>query len=124
MTGAPSRFSFRRVGAVLVKEFIQMRRDRLTFALILGVPLMQLLLFGFAINNDPKHLPTAVSISDPGVFSDSIVSALANSGYFDIVQATNSPAVAKRRQAPIQAAAARISRSSVSSSTDAGWRRR
>ncbi len=96
MNGAPSRFSLRRVGAVLVKEFIQMRRDRLTFALILGVPLMQLLLFGFAINNDPKHLPTAVSISDPGVFSDSIVSALANSGYFDIVQATNSPTVAKR----------------------------
>jgi ABC-2 type transport system permease protein len=91
-----ARFSFRRIGAVLGKEFIQMRRDRMTFGLLLGVPLMQLLLFGFAINNDPKHLPTAVSISDPGVFSDSIVSALANSGYFDIVKATNSPDVAKR----------------------------
>ena len=64
--------------------------------MIVGVPMMQLLLFGFAINNDPKHLPTAVSISDPGVFSDSIVAALANSGYFDIVEATNSPVVAKR----------------------------
>ena len=64
-----SRFSFRRIGAILGKEFIQMRRDRLTFAMILGIPLMQLMLFGFAINNDPKHLPTAVSISDPGVFS-------------------------------------------------------
>lgn len=91
-----SRFSFRRIAAVLAKEFIQMRRDRMTFGLILGVPLLQMLLFGFAINNDPKHLPTAVSISDPGVFSDSIVSALANSGYFEIVEATNSPAVAKR----------------------------
>ncbi|HEX4302565.1 MAG TPA: ABC transporter permease [Rhizomicrobium sp.] len=91
-----SRFSFRRIGAVLGKEFIQMRRDRFTFGMILGVPLMQLMLFGFAINNDPKHLPTAVSISDPGTFSDSIVAALANSGYFEIVQATNSPDVAKR----------------------------
>ena len=90
------RFSFRRIGAVLGKEFIQLRRDRLTFALIFGVPLMQLLLFGFAINNDPKHLPTAVSISDPGTFSNSIVAALNNSGYFDVVQATNSPAVARR----------------------------
>jgi ABC-2 type transport system permease protein len=90
------RFSFRRIGAVLGKEFIQLRRDRLTFALIFGVPLMQLLLFGFAINNDPKHLPTAVSISDPGTFSNSIVAALNNSAYFDVVQATNSPAVAHR----------------------------
>src|SRR5476649_1578430 len=91
-----SRFSLRRIGAVLVKEFIQMRRDRLTFGLILGVPLMQLLLFGFAINNDPKHLPTAVMIADPGTFSDSIVAALVNSDYFQIVKATNSPDVAKR----------------------------
>jgi len=93
------RFSFRRIGAVLGKEFIQMRRDRLTFALILGVPLMQLLLFGFAINNDPKHLPTAVSISDPGTFSNSIVAALNTSGYFDVVSATNSPDVARRQLA-------------------------
>jgi len=90
------RFSFRRIGAVLGKEFIQMRRDRVTFALILGVPLMQLLLFGFAINNDPKHLPTAVSISDPGTFSNSIVAALNTSGYFDVISATNSPETARR----------------------------
>ncbi|MEJ0043057.1 MAG: ABC transporter permease [Rhizomicrobium sp.] len=90
------RFSLRRIGAVLGKEFIQMRRDRLTLALVLGVPLMQLLLFGFAINNDPRHLPTAVSISDPGTFSNSIVAALRNSSYFDVVNATNSPEVARR----------------------------
>ena len=48
-----------RLWAVLVKEFIQMRRDRITFAMMLGVPIMQLLLFGFAINSDPKRLPTA-----------------------------------------------------------------
>jgi ABC-2 type transport system permease protein len=57
---------------------------------------MQLLLFGFAINADPRHLPTVVSISDPGPFADSIASALANSGYFDLIKATNSPAEAHR----------------------------
>jgi ABC-2 type transport system permease protein len=64
--------------------------------MIVGVPIMQLLLFGFAINNDPKHLPAAVAISDPGVFSDSIVAALQNSGYYDIRLATNSPVEARR----------------------------
>jgi ABC-2 type transport system permease protein len=91
-----ARFSLRRIAAILAKEFIQMRRDRLTFAMIVGIPLMQLLLFGFAINNDPKHLPTAVSISDPGTFSNSIVAALRNSNYFDVVEATNSPETARR----------------------------
>ena len=90
------RFSPSRILAILVKEFIQLRRDRLTFAMIVGVPIMQLLLFGFAINNDPKHLPAAVAISDPGVFSDSIVAALQNSGYYDVRLATNSPAEARR----------------------------
>ncbi len=91
-----SRFSLHRIAAVLIKEFIQLRRDRLTFAMIFGVPLMQLLLFGFAINNDPKHLPTAVTISDPGTFANSIVAALRNSGYFDVIAATNDPAAARR----------------------------
>ncbi|MGZ6009062.1 MAG: ABC transporter permease [Rhizomicrobium sp.] len=90
------RFSFKRIAAILVKEVIQLRRDRLTFAMIVGIPVMQLLLFGFAINSDPKHLPAAVAISDPGTFSDSIVAALANSGYYDIKLATNSPAEARR----------------------------
>ena len=56
-------FSFSRLRALLIKETIQMRRDRLTFAMMLGVPLMQLLLFGFAINNDPKSLPAALVTS-------------------------------------------------------------
>ena len=90
------RFSLSRILAILVKEFIQLRRDRLTFGMIVGVPIMQLLLFVFAINNDPKHLPAAVAISDPGVFSDSIVAALQNSGYYDIRLATNSPVEARR----------------------------
>jgi ABC-2 type transport system permease protein len=90
-----ARFSFARVRAVLTKEFIQMRRDRLTLAMIVGVPMMQIFLFGFAINVNPKHLPTAVSISDPGVYADSVVAALQNSSYFEVVKATNSPDVAR-----------------------------
>ena len=53
------RFSMRRIFAILAKEFLQMRRDRLTFALVVGVPLIQLMLFGFAINSDPRRLPAA-----------------------------------------------------------------
>ena len=55
-----NHFSWRRLLAVLAKEFIQMRRDRLTFAMMVGIPIMQLCLFGYAINTDPKHLPTAI----------------------------------------------------------------
>jgi ABC-2 type transport system permease protein len=69
-----------------VKEFIQMRRDRMTFGMMIGVPLMQLILFGFAINADPKHLPTAVRCADPGVHARTLVWALRNSGYFRVVQ--------------------------------------
>jgi len=89
-------FSLARVFAMLGKEFIQMRRDRMTLGMLIGVPLMQLFLFGYAINMVPKHLATAVSISDPGTFSDSMVAAITNSGYFDVVKATNSPAEARR----------------------------
>jgi len=88
--------SLGRIIALLHKEFIQMRRDRLTLAMIVGIPIMQLLLFRFAINADPKHLPTVVSISDPGPLSDSITAALANSTYFHVVKATNSPDEAHR----------------------------
>ncbi|MDE1939741.1 MAG: ABC transporter permease, partial [Alphaproteobacteria bacterium] len=63
---------------------------------LVGIPLMQLILFGYAINIVPRHLATVVSISDPGPFSDSIFAALKNSSFFDIVKATNSPAVAHR----------------------------
>ncbi|HTP75568.1 MAG TPA: ABC transporter permease [Rhizomicrobium sp.] len=90
------RLSLGRIAAILVKEFIQLRRDRLTFAMILGIPTMQLLLFGFAINSDPKHLPAAIAISDPGTFANSIVAALTNSRYYDIRLATNSPQKARR----------------------------
>jgi len=78
-------FSFTRLHALLVKEFIQAFRDRLTFAMMVGVPIMQLLLFGYAINSDPKHLPTAVMSADNSVFSRSLVAAFENSDYFKIV---------------------------------------
>ncbi len=82
----PSRngFSPARFGAVLVKEFVQMRRDRLTLAMMIAVPIMQLLLFGFAINSDPRHLPTLVEINDQGPVSRAFLAALETSGYFDV----------------------------------------
>ena len=81
---ARSGLSGSRIAAILIKELIQMRRDRLTFAMIVGIPILQLTLFGFAINNDPKHLPTALHVHDHSAYSRAIVSALENSGYFDL----------------------------------------
>jgi len=75
-------FSFTRLGALLIKELIQMRRDRITFAMMLGVPLMQLILFGFAINNDPKGLPTALVTSSQDRFTRAMVTALETTGYY------------------------------------------
>ena len=78
-------FSLSRWLGILVKEFIQLRRDRLTFGMIIGVPILQLLLFGFAINSDPRQLPTAVVMADPGPFARAYVAAMENSDYFRIV---------------------------------------
>lgn len=89
------RFSLARVTAVLLKEFVQMRRDRVTLAMILGIPVMQLFLFGFAINLDPKHLPTAIATDDAGRFPRALVAALSNSDYFTLVKTTKSPAEAR-----------------------------
>ncbi|MBI3709456.1 MAG: ABC transporter permease, partial [Proteobacteria bacterium] len=90
------RFSWARVAAVLAKEFIQVRRDRLTFAMMVGVPVMQLTLFGFAINADPRALPTAVRSADESTFTRSFVTAMENSGYFRIVERVDSEAAANR----------------------------
>jgi ABC-2 type transport system permease protein len=87
-------FAWPRFWAVLVKEFIQMRRDRLTFAMMIGVPLMQLVLFGFAINTDPKGLPAAVLSADNSVYARTLVAGLENSGYFKIVRQLTSEAEA------------------------------
>ncbi|MEO1768000.1 ABC transporter permease [Thiobacter aerophilum] len=89
-------FSWSRFLAVLLKEFIQMRRDRLTFAMMVGIPLIQLVLFGFAINTDPKHLPTALIIADHSEFSRSVLAALSNSGYFQVVAVVGSETEAER----------------------------
>jgi ABC-2 type transport system permease protein len=89
-------FSWSRFWAVLLKEFVQMRRDRLTFAMMVGIPILQLILFGFAINADPKALPTAVLIADNSVFARSFVRALEHSGYFRIVRNLSTAADAER----------------------------
>ena len=89
---APSRFSFGRFVAILVKEFIQIRRDRLTFAMMFGIPILQLTLFGYAINSDPKHLPTAILVADQSPFARSLVRALENTDYFRIVREAASEA--------------------------------
>ncbi len=77
-----ANFSFARLGAILIKEFIQMRRDRLTFAMMLVVPIVQLLLFGFAINSDPKRLPAALLSLGRDHYSRAIVAALEESNYY------------------------------------------
>lgn len=79
-----SAFSLLRVKAVLAKEFIQMRRDRLTFAMMIGIPIAQLMLFGYAINTDPRHLPTLVEMGDDGPATRAVIHGLENSGYFDV----------------------------------------
>jgi ABC-2 type transport system permease protein len=81
-----------RVAAVMIKEFKQLTRDRLTYALMLGLPVIQLLLFGYAINTEPRHLPTAVLVQEDSVFARSIVSALHHSAYFDLAAQARSPA--------------------------------
>mgnify|MGYP002640928627 FL=1 len=76
--------SFARIKAVLLKEFVQMRRDRMTFAMMVGIPIMQLIMFGFAINSDPRHLPTALMDRDQSSFSRSIIKAVENSTFMNI----------------------------------------
>jgi ABC-2 type transport system permease protein len=76
-------FSVSRWLGIVRKEFIQLRRDRLTFGMIIGIPVLQLVLFGYAINSDPKHLPAAVLLGDRSEFTRSIVSAMKNSDYFE-----------------------------------------
>ncbi len=82
-TARSGRFSMRRFGAVLYKEFIQMRRDRITFGMMIGLPLIQLFLFGFAINADPRHLPTLVEMGDNGPLTRAVIAAMGQSDYFD-----------------------------------------
>jgi len=82
--------SLTRTWAVMAKEFIQVTRDRLTYAMILAMPIIQLLLFGYAINDDPRNLPTIVLDLDQSAFSRSVLGAMETSGYFDISQVARS----------------------------------
>jgi len=77
-------FSWSRWVGIIVKEFIQLKRDRLTFGMIIGIPVLQLILFGYAINADPKRLPTAVLAADAGPYARSLLSAMQTSGYFRV----------------------------------------
>ena len=85
-----SPFSLRRCWAVLIKEFVQMRRDRLTFAMMIGIPILQLMLFGYAINADPKDLPTAVLAADASPYGRAVIAGLQNSGYFRMIREAKS----------------------------------
>ena len=83
-------FSLRRFRAMVGKEFVQMRRDRITFAMMIGIPILQMIIFGFAINSDPRQLPTVVVAADHSVFSRSIISAMQNSRYFRVIKTVTS----------------------------------
>jgi ABC-2 type transport system permease protein len=89
-------FSFARMAAVFIKEFQQMMRDRLTFGMAVGIPVLQLVLFGYAINTDPKGLPTALVAADTGPLAGSIVATLQNTGYFRIVHQGTSEAAGEK----------------------------
>ncbi|MFI0845295.1 ABC transporter permease [Mesorhizobium sp. IMUNJ 23232] len=92
-------FSLARLGALLTKEFIQMRRDRITFAMMLGVPLIQLVLFGYAINSDPKTLPAALVATSQDQYTRAMVSALETTGYYRFVTIAASAAEAEELMA-------------------------
>ncbi len=77
-----SGLSWSRWVGIMLKEFIQLKRDRLTFGMIIGIPIVQLILFGFAINTDPKNLPATVLAADQGIYGRTVLWALRNSGYF------------------------------------------
>jgi len=81
MTG----YSWRRLFALLRKESIQVRRDAMTLRIIIAIPILQLFLFGYAINSDPKNLPTGLLTSEHSKYERTIVAALRNSGYYDVI---------------------------------------
>jgi ABC-2 type transport system permease protein len=90
--GEPRGGFWRRTYAMLVKEFIQLRRDRVSFAMIVMIPVMQLLLFGYAINTTPRHLPTAVLMQEDSDLARSILKALENTAYFKFTHKASSEA--------------------------------
>src|SRR5215216_2766951 len=89
--GLPNLFdlSWSRVFAVFLKELVQMRRDRPTFAIMIMMPVMQLVLFGYAINTDPRHLPAVVELREDGPMTRAFLASLSASTYIDIVAVTH-----------------------------------
>ncbi|CAB3874436.1 ABC transporter permease [Achromobacter piechaudii] len=79
-------FSWARWWSMVLKEFLQLRRDRITFGMIVGLPIMQLALFGYAINTDPKQMPTAIITADHSPFTRSFIAAMRSSDYFHITE--------------------------------------
>lgn len=90
-----NHFSWLRLWAIVLKEFIQMKRDRATLAMIIGVPMLQVILFGFAINTDPKHLPTVVVAADDSQFVRTFLQGMQNTGYFKIEKRADTEAEAE-----------------------------
>ena len=90
--GRSSGGFLRRTWAMLIKEFIQLRRDRVSFAMIVMIPLVQLLLFGYAINTNPRHLPTAVLLQEQTDLGRSVLKALQNTAYFDVTHVVDNEA--------------------------------
>jgi ABC-2 type transport system permease protein len=86
MTARLNGFSWSRWWSMVLKEFLQLRRDRITFGMIVGLPIMQLALFGYAINTDPRQMPTAIIASDHSPFTRSFIAAMRSSDYFHIVE--------------------------------------
>ena len=87
-----ARFSWSRWSGIIVKEFIQLKRDRLTFGMVIGIPLLQLILFGYAINSDPRQLPTAVLAADASPYARSLLAAMQTTGYYRVTHLAQSEA--------------------------------
>ncbi|MDD4949975.1 ABC transporter permease [Sulfuricurvum sp.] len=90
-----SPFSFSRWWGIIIKEFLQLKRDRITFAMMVVIPIIQLALFGFAINTDPKHLPTAIISYDKSEFTRTMASAMQTSQYYKIMPQYTTPSEAQ-----------------------------
>lgn len=88
-------FNFHRWWAIVLKEFLQLKRDKVTFAMMIVLPVIQLALFGFAINTDPKHLPTAIVSADKSEFTRTLISAMQTSEYFRIDTSYTTPSEAQ-----------------------------
>jgi len=97
-------FSWQRFWAIILKEFTQMKRDRFTFGMMIGIPILQLILFGYAINSDPKHLPTAIVTADNSMFTRTLIANMQNSSYFKVIPGNLSDAEASKllRQNKVQ----------------------